>query len=201
MVMSAAPASGVSVVAGDGGGVGSASAGVGHCGDDVGRAAGCGDADDDVLARGTAAGDVALAELFGVLVDLDGGGQGLGSAGHDVLHLTGGRGVGGWTLGGVERGNAAAGTSADIDQTAAVAQAARDCVDDIGDFRDGFLDRCCDLGIFVVDDAGNFECGFRVEALRGLVLAFRRQFLKQCGLVVVGIFYPGAGRFLHRGAG
>ena len=51
------------MVAGDAGGLGTAGAGVFDGTDDVRGAAGGGDADDDVLAGGTAAGDVALADL------------------------------------------------------------------------------------------------------------------------------------------
>ena len=128
------------MIAGDGGGMGSAGSGVGRRGDDIGGAARGGKADHDVFARGTAAGDVALAELFGVFVDFDGRGKGLGSACHDVLHLARGCGVSGGTLGGVECGNAAAGTGADIDEPAAVAETACYLVDDFGNFGDGFLD-------------------------------------------------------------
>ena len=106
MVMSAASARGVSLVAGDGGGLGAACPGVRDGGDHIRGAAGSGEADDDIFAGGAAAGDVALAQLFGVLVDLNGGGEGLGSAGHDVLHLARGGGVSGRALGGIEGGNA-----------------------------------------------------------------------------------------------
>jgi hypothetical protein len=109
-------------VAGDGGGLGSAGAGVFDGADDVGGAAGGGDADDDVFAGGAAAGDVALADLGRVFVDVGGGGEGLGAAGHDVLDLLRAGGVGGGTLGGVERGDAAAGAGADVDEASAVAQ-------------------------------------------------------------------------------
>jgi hypothetical protein len=66
-------------------------------------------------------------------------------------------GVGGRALGGVERGNAAAGAGADIDQPSAVAQAPRHLVDHLRDLRNGLLDRCGNLRIFVVDDARNLE--------------------------------------------
>ena len=130
MAISAAAASGRVVVAGDGGGVRSASACIGHGGHNIRCAARGGDADDHVLAGGAAAGDVPLAQLLRVFVDLDGRGQRLGSAGHDVLHLSGGGGVGGRTLRGIEGRDAAAGTGADIDQPAAIAQAAGYLVDD-----------------------------------------------------------------------
>ena len=152
-------------VACDGGGDGSAGAGVLHRADDVGSAAGGGDADDDVLAGGTAAGDVALAKLGGIFVDVGGGGEGLGAAGHDVLHLGGQGGVGGGTLGCVERGDAAAGACADVDEAAAIAQRAGDDVDDYGDLGKGLADGGGDLGVFVVDDAGDLQRRLGIEAL------------------------------------
>ena len=160
-------------VAGDGGGLGAAGAGVLDGADDVGGAAAGGDADDDVFAGGAAAGDVALADLGGVFVDVGGGGEGLGAAGHDVLHLGGRGGVGGRALGGVERGDAAAGAGADVDEAAAVAQGAGDGVDDHGDLREGLFDGGGDLGVFVVDDAGDLKGRFGVEAFGGRVRGFR----------------------------
>ncbi len=85
-------------IAGDGGGLCSACTGVFDCADDVGRAAAGGDTDDDVLPGGAAAGDVALADLGGVLVDVGGGGEGLGAASHYVLDLRWSGGVGWWAL-------------------------------------------------------------------------------------------------------
>ncbi len=134
------------LVAGNCGRVSAARAGIGHGGDYIGRAAGSGETDHDILAGGTAAGDVALAEFLGVFVDLDGGGQGLGAAGHDVLHLSGSRGIGGGTLGGIESSNAAARAGTDVDETATVAEAARHVIDYLCDFRKGLLDGSGDLG-------------------------------------------------------
>ncbi len=125
---------GRAVIAGNGGGEGATGAGVGDGGDHVRGAAGSGDADHDVFAGGAAAGNVALAEFLGVFIDFNGGGQGLGAAGHDVLDLSGGGGVGGGTLGGVEGGDAAAGPGSDINETPAVSKAAGDLVDDLGNF-------------------------------------------------------------------
>ncbi len=109
------------------------------------------------LRVGTAAGNVALAEFFRVFVDFDGRGEGLRSAGHDVLNLPWGRGVRGRALGGVEGGDAAAGACADIDKPAAVTEAARHLVDDLRDLRKCPLDRGCNLRVFVVDDARDFK--------------------------------------------
>ena len=153
------------VIAGDGGGNGAAGAGVLDGADDVRCASGCRDADDDVFAGGAAAGDVALAEFRGIFVDVRGGGERLGAAGHDVLDLRGQGGVGGRALGRVERGDAAGGAGADVDQAATVAQRAGDDVDDDGDLWQSLFDGCGDLGVFVIDDAGDLECGLGIEAL------------------------------------
>src|ERR1039457_2892432 len=134
------------------------------CPDDVGCASGGGDADDNVLAGGPAAGDVALADLGRILIDVGGGGEGLGSAGHDVLDLLGQGGVSGGTLGRVERGDAPRGAGADVDETAAIAQGAGDDIDDNGDLRQRLLDGGCDPGVFVADDASDLESGLGIEA-------------------------------------
>src|ERR1039458_6181248 len=152
-------------VAGDGRGHGAAGARILDCADDVGGASGGGDADDNVLAGGPAAGDVALADFGRILVDVGGGCEGLGSAGHDVLDLLGQGGVGGRTLGRVERGDAPRGAGADVDETATIAQGAGDDIDDDGDLRQRLLDGGCDPGVFVVDDACDLEGGFGIEAL------------------------------------
>ena len=112
------------VIAGDGRGVRAAGAGIGHGGDDIRGAARRGKPDHHVFAGGAAAGDVALAQFFGVFIDFHGGGQSLGAAGHDVLHLSGSGGISGRTFGGVEGGDAAAGSGTDINQSASVAEAA-----------------------------------------------------------------------------
>ena len=156
--------------------------------------------DDHILAGGAAAGDVALSQFLGVLVDFDGRGQSLGSAGHDVLHLARSGGVGGRTLGGVERGDASAGAGADVDQPAAVAEAARHLVDDLSDLRNRLLHRRGNLRVFVVDDPRDLQRRLGVEALGRLVLAFRRQLLEEGGLVVIGSFRLCAFALLHRHA-
>src|ERR1700739_352459 len=122
---------GGAVVAGDAGGLGSAGARVADSGDDVGGASAGGETDDDVFAAGTAAGDVALAELFGVLIDLDGRGKGLGAAGHDVLDGLRRGGEVGWALAGVEGGDASAGAGTDVDEASTVADAVGHPVDDL----------------------------------------------------------------------
>ena len=68
-----------------------------------------------------AAGYVALTHFAGVLIDLGSAGEGFRPTGHDVLHGLRRGGVGGWALAGIEGGDAAAGTGADVDEAAAIA--------------------------------------------------------------------------------
>src|SRR5258708_742879 len=145
------------VIAGDGGSFGSAGAGVFDGSDDIGRAPAGGDADNDVFSRRTTACDVALADLGRVLVDVRCGGEGLGAAGHNVLDLRGCGGVSWWALRRVEGGDAAAGTGTDVDQPAAVTERTGDGIDDDGDLGQRFFDGCRYLGVFVVNDACDFE--------------------------------------------
>ena len=177
------------------------SAGVGHGGHHVGGAARSGDAHHNVFARGAAAGDVPLAQFFGIFVDLDGRGQRLGPAGHDVLHLSGGGRVRGWTFGGVKRRNAAAGAGTDINQPATFAHATGHLVDDLRYLWNSPLDSSRDFRVFMVDDARDIECRLGVKALRSLVLALGGQFLEQSGLVFLEVVSLGAGRLPHRRAG
>src|ERR1017187_9959778 len=77
-----------SKIAGDGGGLGSACAGIGHRSYNIWSASRGRNTHNDVLAGGAATGDISLTQLFRVLIDLDRRGQRLGSASHDVLDLT-----------------------------------------------------------------------------------------------------------------
>jgi len=70
-------------------------------------------------------------------------------------------------FGGVECAEAAAGSGADIDQAAAVAESGDDGVDGAGDLRQGAGDGCGDSCVFVVDEADDFEGGHAVEISRG----------------------------------
>ena len=157
--------------------------------DDVGRAAGGGDADDDVLARGAAAGDVALADLGRVFVHIRGARQSLRAPGHDVLHLLRRGGEGGRALGGVQRGDADRAAGADVDETSAVAEAAGDGVDDLGDLGQRLLDGGGYLGVFMIDDAGDFDGGFGVETFRCLIGPLRGEALEVGGRARERLFY------------
>ncbi len=164
-------------IAGDAGGLRAQSPRIGDRRNHIGRAPAGGEADDHIFAAGTAAGDVALAQLFGVFIDLDRRGERLGSAGHDVLHgLRAGGEVGG-NLAGIERGEASAGTGADIDEAAALAKGVRHHVDHLGDLRQRLLDRSGDLLIFLVDDAGDLDSRPRIEPAGRLVGLFGQQVL------------------------
>src|SRR5580700_8321159 len=144
-------------IAGDAGRFCAEGARVRDSGDDVGGASAGGEADDDVFAAGTAAGDIALAQLFRIFVDFDGRCEGFGSTSHDVLHGLGAGGEVGGNFAGVESGEASAGAGADVDEAAAFAESMRHAVDDLGDLRDGFLHRGCDFLIFLINDAGDFH--------------------------------------------
>ncbi len=166
------------VIAGDGGGLGSTGAGVFDGADDVGGAAAGGDADDDIFSRGTAAGYVALTDLGRVLVDVGGGGEGLGAAGHNVLDLRGRGGVSWWALRRVEGGDATAGTGTDIDEPASVTEGTGDGIDDDGDLGERFFNACCYLGVFVINNAGDFEGGLGVESFGCGVGGLRREIVE-----------------------
>ena len=74
----------------------------------------------------------------------------------------------------------------------------------IGDdrqLRHGLLHGGSDLRIFAVDDAGDLERGLGVKALRCLVLALGRQFLKGGSRVMISAIVLGGGRLLLRRAG
>jgi hypothetical protein len=60
----------------------------------------------------------------------------------------------------VERGDASAGAGADIDQASALGERGGDQLDCLRDLRQSALHGGCDLGVFTVDDAGDFEGGF-----------------------------------------
>ena len=198
--MSAAADEGGALIAGDRCGVRSASARIGHGRDHVGRAAGSGNANHYVLARGTPPRDIALAQLLGVFIDLDRRRQRLGSAGHDVLHLARRGGIRGRTLRGIQSGNPPARPGPDVNQPPAVAQVSRHQVDYVRNLLDRLLHRRGHLGVLVVDDPGNLQCGLGVQPLGSLVLALRRQFLKQCGLVVIVISCSCARHLLQHSA-
>ncbi len=83
------------LVACDRRGVSSATPCVFHRTYDVGGPSGRGEADHNVLARGAAAGDVALAKFGRIFIYLHCRGDSLGTASNDVLHRLRRRGVGG----------------------------------------------------------------------------------------------------------
>ncbi len=60
-------------------------------------------------------------------------------------------------LGGIKRGDASAGAGADVDEAASIAKGTGYGVDDNGDLGQRFFDGGCDAGIFMIDDASDFE--------------------------------------------
>ena len=66
-----------------------------------------------------------------------------------------------------EDAEAAAGSSAYIDEASAVAESGDDSVDGAGDLRQSAGDRGCDSCIFVVDEADDFERGHAIESSGG----------------------------------
>ena len=184
MQMSAARRERGVVIAGNGGGLGAAGASIFNRGDHVGRAATGRETDDHVLARRAAAGNIALPQFGRILVHFDRRCQGLRASGHDVLNALRRGGKGGRALGGVEAGDAAAGSGANVDQAPSVAQAARHHVDDQSNLGQRLLNRGGNLRIFVVDDAGDFKGRFGVEAHRGFVRTFRRKIVQVLRLIV-----------------
>ena len=70
---------------------------------------------------------------------------------------------GGRTFDGVERGDASAGAGADVDEAAALGERRGNQIDGLRDLREGALDCSGDLGIFTVDDPGDFKRGFAIE--------------------------------------
>ena len=111
----------------------------------------------------------ALAELAGVLAGFGGAVQRFDSAGDDELHRPGIDIKGRWTLGGIERAEATAGSSADVDQAASLFQSFRDQIDCAGDLRQGSFHGSGNFGVLRIDDVGDFERGFQVEISGGAV--------------------------------
>ena len=150
-------------VAGEGDGAGSAAAGVFDGGDGEGGASAAGDAEDDIMFAGLAFLDFGEGECGVVFAGFGGGGESFGATGHDVLH---GARIGiesGRNLGGVECAEAAAGSGADIDEAAALAESGDDDVNGTGDLREGAADRGGDGRVFLVDEADDFKRRHEVE--------------------------------------
>ena len=150
-------------IADDGDGIRSTCAGVFNGRDGEGSASARCDADDDIVLRRFLLRDGSATERAGVLVGLDGRGQSFGTAGDNELdHAR--VDVESWrTLRCIERGNASAGAGADVDESPAMRERRGDPIDCLSDLRQSALHRGRNLGVFMVDDAGNFERGLEVQ--------------------------------------
>ncbi len=154
-------------VAGEGDGAGAAAAGVFDGGDGERSASAGGDAEYDVVLAGLALLDFGDGQRSVVFAGFGGGGERLRASGHDVLH---GARIGverGRNFGGVESADAAAGSGADVDEASALAEPGDDDVDGARDLRQGAADRRGDGGIFLIDEAHDFERRHAVEISSG----------------------------------
>jgi hypothetical protein len=71
----------------------------------------------------------------------------------------------GWDLGGIESAEAAAGSGADVDEASALAKSRSNDFHGASDLRQSAADGRGDGGIFVVDEANDFERGHLVEIM------------------------------------
>ena len=103
------------------------------------------------------------AQFAGVFVGFHGCAQRFWAAGdyeldHARVHVKGGR-----TFDGVEGGDASAGAGAYVDQTPALGECRGDQIDRLRDLPESALHGGGNLGIFSVDDAGDFERRLAIE--------------------------------------
>src|ERR1700687_3362870 len=154
-------------VADDGNGLCAVRASILDGGDGEGSASAGGDAYDGVFFCWLLPRDFFAAQLARVFIGLHGGRQRFGSASDDELDRTGVDIEGGRTFDGVESRNASAGAGAYVNEATALRERGCDQVDRLRDLRERALHGGRDLGIFTVDDARDFECGFAIEIGRG----------------------------------
>ena len=81
----------------------------------------------------------------------------------------------GRTLDGVECSDASAGAGADVDEASTLGERRGNQIDSLRDGSQSALHGGSDLGIFSVDDAGDFERGLAVEVGRRSVSFLRRE--------------------------
>jgi hypothetical protein len=140
--------------------------------EDVGGSAAGGYAYERVLAGETCGGEVGCALLGGVFGLLAGFAEGGVAAGDEALHESWGDGECGRNFAGVEDAETAAGAGSDVEETAAIVDAACDFVDGFGYVgEDGGYGRS-DFGVFVVDEAEHVEGGELVDVLGEWVAGF-----------------------------
>src|SRR6476660_5430162 len=96
--------------------------------------------------------------------------QGFIAAGNYVLNSFG-ISVECWrTLGGIERGQASAGTRAYVNQPSAAANRIGNSINGLRDLRQSALHGSGNFVIFLIDDAGNLQRGERIQAGGSTVL-------------------------------
>ena len=122
-----------------------------------------GDPDDDIVPARLSFFHFTLPEFAGIFVRLDRGGQGRGTAGHDELDGSGIDVERRWTLRRVERGDAAAGSCTDVDQSAASLQRVRNQVDGRAICGKGTLHRGRDLASSELMTRDDFQSRLQVQ--------------------------------------
>ena len=153
-------------VAGEGDGVSSAATGV-FDGRDCERSTPAGgDAEDDIVLAGLPLLDFGEGEIRIVFAGFGGGAESFGTTGHDELHGAGIGIEGRWNLGGVESSQAAAGSSADVDEASTVAETVGNDLDGAGNLWKRALDGGGNGCVFRIDNADDFERRHLIE-LRG----------------------------------
>jgi len=125
------------------------------------------DAENDVVLSGFAAAHY-FATLFGVvLADLGIRSQCLVASGDDELDSI--RVERGWALGSIECGDAAAGSSADVDEASTAAQRSDHQIDSPRDLRQYAGDRSSHSSVFSVNQSHNLERRFAIEVMGGVI--------------------------------
>src|ERR1019366_6178930 len=110
-----------------------------------------------------------MATCARVFVGFYGCAQRFWAAGDDELPDARADVKGGWAFDGVEGGNASAGAGADVDEAPALRERRGDQIDCLRDLPQSLLHGTSDLGIFAVDDAGDFKRRFTIQIGRGEV--------------------------------
>jgi len=146
--------------------------GVGESAENVGRAAGGGDADEGVGLGEAGLLEVAGTFFGGVFGVLAGEAEGAVAAGDESLEEVGRDGEGWGALAGVEDAEASAGAGTDVEEMAAAGEAGGDFVDGAGDGGELGADGGSDFRVFVVDELEHGEGGELVDVCGGGVAGF-----------------------------
>jgi hypothetical protein len=168
-------------VTGHGNGFGATTPSVFDCGNGERGAPAGRDSDHHVVLAGSFLCNFASAELARVFADLDGAEQSLCASGNHELHGFRVGAESGRAFGGIEGGDAPAGSCAYVDEPSALFEGRCDQIDGFGDLRQSALHGRGNFGVFFIYYADDFEGGFGVEVLRsgiGLLSAQRAQLLR-----------------------